>query len=81
MCYVLKGGFSEIYDMMGRQFVQLMETDGIRFQDAYKIKATFEVTKRIAAYCEEDHPKITSKDDVTKFLFFFFPLFLYKLML
>ncbi len=47
---------------------QLMETEGIRFQEAQKIKATFELTKRIAAYCEEDHPKITSKDDVTKIL-------------
>ncbi|MBU7046835.1 MAG: DNA repair protein RadC [Theionarchaea archaeon] len=47
---------------------QLMETEGTEFQEAYKIKATFELTKRIAAYCEEDHPKITSKDDVTKLL-------------
>jgi DNA repair protein RadC len=47
---------------------QLMETEGIGYQEAYKIKATFELTKRIAAYCEEDHPKITSKDDVTKIL-------------
>ena len=47
---------------------QLMETDEIEFQEAQKIKATFELTKRIAAYCEEDHPKIASKDDVTKLL-------------
>ena len=47
---------------------QLMETEGIGFKEAQKIKATFELTKRIAAYCEEDHPKITSKDDVTKLL-------------
>ena len=47
---------------------QLMETDDIGFQEACKIKATFELTKRITAYCEEDHPKIASKDDVTKIL-------------
>ncbi|MBU7048347.1 MAG: DNA repair protein RadC, partial [Theionarchaea archaeon] len=47
---------------------QLMETEGIGFQEAQKIKAVFELTKRIVAYCEEDHPKITSKDDVTKLL-------------
>ncbi|MBU7048263.1 MAG: DNA repair protein RadC [Theionarchaea archaeon] len=47
---------------------QLMETDDIGFQEACKIKATFELAKRIAAFCEEDHPKITSKDDVTKIL-------------
>ena len=47
---------------------RLMETEGIRYQEAQKIKATFELTKRIAAYCEEDRPKIASKDDVTKIL-------------
>ncbi|MBU7046171.1 MAG: DNA repair protein RadC, partial [Theionarchaea archaeon] len=47
---------------------QLMETEGIGFKEAQKIKAVFELTKRIAAFCEEDHPKITSKDDVTKLL-------------
>ncbi|MBU7017010.1 MAG: DNA repair protein RadC [Theionarchaea archaeon] len=47
---------------------QLMEIEGIGFQEAQKIKAVFELTKRIVAYCEEDHPKITSKDDVTKLL-------------
>ena len=47
---------------------QLMETEGVGFQEVQKIKATFELTKRIAAYCEEDHPKIASKDDVTKLL-------------
>ena len=47
---------------------QLMETEGIGSQEAQKIKAVFELTKRIAAYCEEDHPKIASKDDVTRIL-------------
>jgi DNA repair protein RadC len=47
---------------------QLMETEGIGSQEACRIKAVFELTKRIAAYCEEDHPKIASKDDVTKIL-------------
>ena len=47
---------------------RLMETDGIGSQKACKIKATFELTKRIAAFCEEERPKIASKDDVTKIL-------------
>ncbi|MBU7046986.1 MAG: hypothetical protein HXS54_11185, partial [Theionarchaea archaeon] len=47
---------------------QLMETEGIGFEEACKIKVVFELTKRIAAYCEEEHPKIASKDDVTKIL-------------
>ena len=47
---------------------QLMDIEGIGSEEAFKIKATFELTKRIAAYCEEEHPKIASKDDVTKIL-------------
>ena len=47
---------------------RLMETKGVGSQEALKIKATFELTKRIAAYCEEDHPEIINKDDVTKIL-------------
>ena len=47
---------------------QLKETEGIGFPEAQKIKAVFELTKRIAAYCEEERPKIASKDDVTKIL-------------
>jgi DNA repair protein RadC len=54
--------------MFCASITRLMETDGIEFQEAQKIKATFELTKRIAAYCEEDRPKIASKDDVTKIL-------------
>ena len=47
---------------------QLLEIDGIEFQESFKIKTTFKLTKRIAAYCEENRPKITSKDDVGKSL-------------
>jgi DNA repair protein RadC len=54
--------------MFCASITRLMETDGIEFQEAQKIKATFELTKRIAAYCKEERPKIASKDDVTKIL-------------
>ena len=47
---------------------QLKETERIGFPEAYKIKAVFELTKRIAAYSVEERPKIASKDDVTKIL-------------
>jgi DNA repair protein RadC len=47
---------------------ELMQIDGIGCKEAYKIKATFELTKRIAAYCEVKNPKIDCKDDVTKLL-------------
>jgi len=47
---------------------QLQQIEGIKFSKACKIKAVFELTKRIASYCEEEHPAIASKDDVTKLL-------------
>ena len=47
---------------------QLMQVEGIGSTEACQIKAAFELSKRITAYCEEEHPKITSKDDVTKLL-------------
>jgi DNA repair protein RadC len=47
---------------------ELMQIDGVGCEEAYKIKATFELTKRIAAYCEVDNPKIACKDHVVKLL-------------
>ena len=47
---------------------QLQQIEGIKFSEACKIKATFELTKRIASYCEEEHPVIASKKDVVKLL-------------
>ena len=47
---------------------QLMQIEGIEFSKAYQIKATFELMKRIASYCKEEHPQIASTDDVLKLL-------------
>jgi DNA repair protein RadC len=47
---------------------ELMHIDSVGFREAYKIKATFELTKRIAAYCEVDNPIIDRKDTVVKLL-------------
>jgi DNA repair protein RadC len=47
---------------------ELMQIDGIGCKEAYKIKATFELTKRIAAYCEVTNPIIDRKDVVVKLL-------------
>jgi len=41
---------------------------GIGFVKACQIKATFELMKRTASYSEEEHPQITSTDDVIKLL-------------
>jgi DNA repair protein RadC len=47
---------------------ELMQITGIGSREAYKIKATFELTKRIAAYCEVKNPIIDCKDAVVKLL-------------
>jgi DNA repair protein RadC len=47
---------------------ELMQIPGVGCKEAYKIKATFELTKRIAAYCEVKNPKIDCKDAVVKLL-------------
>jgi DNA repair protein RadC len=47
---------------------ELMRIEGIGFGEAYQIKATFELTKRIAAHCEVNNPKIDCKDHVVKLL-------------
>jgi DNA repair protein RadC len=47
---------------------ELMQIEGIGCKEAYKIKATFELTKRIAAYREVKNPKIDCKDHVVKLL-------------
>jgi DNA repair protein RadC len=47
---------------------ELMQIPGVGFREAYKIKATFELTKRIAAYCEVTNPIIDCKDHVVKLL-------------
>jgi DNA repair protein RadC len=47
---------------------ELTRVEGIGCKEAYKIKATFELTKRIAAYCEVTNPKIDCKDSVVKLL-------------
>jgi DNA repair protein RadC len=47
---------------------ELMQIEGIGCKEAYRIKATFELTKRIAAYCEVENPKIDCKDVVVKLL-------------
>jgi DNA repair protein RadC len=41
---------------------------GIGFVKACQIKAVFELGNRVESYCEEMHPRITSKDDVVKLL-------------
>ena len=47
---------------------QLTQVKGIGFVKACQIKATFELGKRAASYCEEEHPVISSTEDVVKLL-------------
>ncbi len=47
---------------------QLTQVKGIGFVKACQIKAVFELGNRIESYFEEEHPQITSKEDVMKLL-------------
>ena len=47
---------------------QLMQIEGIGFSKAYQIKAAFELMKRTASYCKEEHPQIATTDDVVRLL-------------
>lgn len=43
---------------------QLTQVEGIGFSNACKIKAAFELMKRISSFCEENYPAISSTDDI-----------------
>ncbi len=55
-------------DLFTATIHQLTCVEGVGFSEACKIKAAFELGKRAASYCEEDHPLIESTDDVIPLL-------------
>ncbi|KYK36547.1 MAG: DNA repair protein RadC [Theionarchaea archaeon] len=60
--------FGDLKDVVTASIPQLTKVKGIGFVKACQIKAAFELSKRVASYCEEEHPVITSIDDVVKLL-------------
>ncbi|MBU7011350.1 MAG: DNA repair protein RadC [Theionarchaea archaeon] len=60
--------FGDLKDVVTASIHQLTKVKGIGFVKACQIKAAFELSKRIASYCEEEHPVIASIDDVVKLL-------------
>ncbi len=60
--------FGDLKDVVTASIPQLTKVKGIGFVKACQIKAAFELSKRVASYCEEDHPVIASIDDVVKLL-------------
>ena len=58
----------DLIDLFTAIVHQLTQVKGIGFAKACKIKAIFELGNRITSYFEEEHPQITSKDDVVKLL-------------
>jgi len=60
--------FGDLKDVVTASIPQLTKVKGIGFAKACQIKAAFELSKRAASYCEEDHPVIASLDDVVKLL-------------
>ena len=55
-----------LVDLFTATIHQLTQVEGIGFVKACKIKAAFELIKRIDSYCKEMHPEITSAKDVVK---------------
>ncbi len=55
-------------DLFTATIQQLTCVEGVGFSEACRIKAAFELGKRAASYCEEDHPLIESTDDVIPLL-------------
>jgi len=60
--------FGDLKEVVTASIPQLMKVKGIGFVKACQIKAAFELSKRVASYCEEEHPVIASLDDVVKLL-------------
>jgi len=48
--------FGDLKDVVTASISQLTKVKGIGFVKACQIKAAFELSKRAASYCEEDHP-------------------------
>ena len=57
-----------LLDILTASIHQLTQVKGIGFVKACQIKATFELMKRIASYCEEERPVIACTDDVVRLL-------------
>ena len=65
---LLKTFDGDLADILTATIHQLTQVGGIGFVKACKIKATFELGKRISSYCKEMHPQIKSTEDVVRLL-------------
>jgi len=63
---LLKAFDGDLIDLFSASIHQLTQVEGIGFVKACKIKAAFELMKRINSYCKEMHPEISSAKDVVK---------------
>jgi len=63
---LLKAFDGNLIDLFSASIHQLTQVEGIGFVKACKIKAAFELMKRINSYCKEMHPVISSSKDVVK---------------
>lgn len=61
---LLKTFDGNLTDVFSATIQELSRVEGIGFAKACQIKAVFELGKRIAAFCREEHPFIKSTDDV-----------------
>ncbi len=65
---LLKTFDGNLKELFSATIHQLTRVEGVGFSEACKIKAAFELGKRAASYCEDDHPLIESTDDVIPLL-------------
>jgi len=61
---LLKAFDGDLIDLFSASIYQLTRVEGIGFVKACKIKVAFELGKRISSYYKEEHPLISSTDDV-----------------
>lgn len=61
---LLKTFDHNLKDLFSASIPELSQVEGIGFAKACQIKAVFELGKRIASFCQEEHPLISSTEDV-----------------
>jgi len=61
---LLKTFDGDLKELFSASIEELTQAGGIGFVKACQIQAAFELIKRVDSYCKEEHPLISSTDDV-----------------
>ncbi len=63
---LLKKFDNNLIDLFSASIEELLQVEGIGFAKACQIKAVFELGKRTASFCKEEHPLIQNTDDAIR---------------